>query len=111
MNIQEYNTIRNMSSYEQFSNLFCKFSENKRKFGHDFAVSEIRKHMPNVLYLTEGSWSNKYVDCPLNTIYQDFHDKIIELKNQSNEQIYEIKTDIFKSDMNLWHKIWKIVVK
>lgn len=85
--------------------------ENKRKFGYDIAVSELRKHMPNVLYLTEGSQSNEYVDCTLDTNYQYFHDKILELTDSTDKQIYKIKTDIFKSEMNLWHKIWKIVAK
>lgn len=67
--------------------------------------------MPNVLYLTKGVWNNEYVDCALDTIYQDFYDKIVKLKNPTGKQIYKIKTDIFKSDMNLWHKIWKIVEK
>lgn len=111
MNIQIYNSIRYASSYEQFSNLFCKFYENKRKFGYDTAVTEIVKHMPKVLYLTEGLWSNEYVDCQLDTNYQHFYDEIIKLKDLTGKYIYEIKTDIFKSEMNLWHKIWKIVAK
>lgn len=101
MNIQIYNFIKYASSYEQFSNLFSKFYENKRKFGYDIAVSEIIKHMPKVLYLTEGLCDSKYVDCALDTNYQHFQNEIFKLTNSTCKQIYEIKTDIFKSNMNL----------
>lgn len=49
--------------------------------------------------------TTKYVDCVLDTNYQHYHN------NVDRKHIYDSKTEIFKSDMNLWHKVWKIVAK
>ena len=49
--------------------------------------------------------TTKYVDCVLDTNYQHYYN------NVDRKHIYDSKTEIFKSDMNLWHKVWKIVAK
>lgn len=109
MNIDTYNIIRNNSSYEKFINLFIKFSQTERKFSYDIAVTEIMKDMPKVLYVTEGMWSDYYADSwNLDTNYQQFYDKIVSLHDNNGKQIYNIETTLFKSEFNLYHKIWKI---
>lgn len=109
MNITTYNKLADESSYEVFSNLFQNFYEIKRKSGYATAMEELKKCMPKILHITEGLAYPDYADCSLDTNYQHFYDEIVKLKDSSNKQIYTITTDIVKSDMNLWHKIWKII--